>query len=80
MINHCLSRVAADSEYVLIAERFFSGVLHAHLLGVRSQDIFICIERSPSGMGGASRNGRGGRSGDATALYSLKSAKFGGMA
>ena len=24
---------------VLIAERFFSGVLHAHLLGVRNQDL-----------------------------------------
>ena len=59
MINHCLSRVAADSEYVLIAERFFSGVLHAHLLGVRSQDIFICIERSPRGWEGvALRAGR----------------------
>ena len=86
MINHCLSRVAADSEYVLIAERFFSGVLHAHLLGVRSQDIFICIERSPSGMGGASATAwlafKGGAGGQGMRPRSLvvRQRKFVGMA
>ena len=54
-----------------IAERFFSGVLHAHLLGVRSQDIFICIERSPRGWEGvALREGREVRGCDRAHLLS----------
>ena len=61
VINHCLSRVAADSEYVLIAERFFSGVLHAHLLGVRSQDILFPSSAAPRGWEGR-RPQRGWRS------------------
>ena len=74
MINHCLSRVAADSEYVLIAERFFSGVLHPHLLGVRDQDILFPSSAAPWGWRGRAI-GVGGRSGDATALTLHQAAK-----
>lgn len=47
---------------VLIAERFFSGVLHAHLLGVCNQDVLFSSQRRPSGTGGTSI-GRGGGQG-----------------
>ena len=110
---------ACHSEYVLTAERFFSGVLHLHLLGVRGQDIFDfrslgrisppSPQPSPPGEGArpagfrssiapyrvaivscraqplgdgrgvghsvAGVQGRGGRSGDATALTCHQAAK-----
>ena len=71
----CFGREAAYLFSVLTAERFFSGVPHAHLLGVRVRTLFFRTQAQPLGDGrGEQWEGRG--SGDATALTQNQAAKW----
>ena len=48
----CDSFWRADVDRVSIAERFFNGVLHTYLLGVRNRDILLAARAAPLGMEG----------------------------